>query len=151
MCRWKLPKAMIQAKMYHSNEIGFGVKNKDFIPKGEYFLQYTGDVITTENDVLKILMTPHPHYIMELKTHWLRGDSKKGNISKYINHSCNPNTNVEIWLVNGKEKAFFRALEDIQPDSWITYDYNSKYHKERNENDIPRIKCKCCEFCPNFF
>jgi hypothetical protein len=70
--------------MYHSKEIGFGVKNKDFIPKGEYFLEYTGDIITTENDVLKILMKPHPHYIMELKTHWLRGDSKKGNISKYV-------------------------------------------------------------------
>lgn len=115
-------------------------------------MQYTGDIITSEYDVLNILKGPHPHYIMELNTHWLKGDSRKGNITRFINHSCDPNCMIVNWLVNDVEKVFFVSMYDIKPHSWITYDYNFRYHKERNFDDIPMIKCHCnSNKCKKYF
>jgi histone-lysine N-methyltransferase SETD2 len=134
--------------MYHSQEVGFGVKTRTFITKGSYFLQYKGEEIYSEETVLDVLQKPHPHYVMDLGTHWLRGDSGKGNISMYINHSCKPNIKVYIWDVGGKNKAFFRAECDIEPESWLSYDYNAQYHKERDM--LPKLKCFCSIDCPNY-
>ena len=58
----------------------------------------------------------------------------KGNISRFINHSCNPNANVYKVLVGNAWRLGIFAKKDILYCEEITIDYNL-------QND--KIKCFC--------
>ena len=85
---------------------------------------------------------------MDLGTHWINAVGSKANISRYINHSCYPNTEIVVWSFKNNNRAFIVAKVDITKDSWLSFDYNSEYHCERLQ--ISKIPCKCCSNCPNF-
>jgi [histone H3]-lysine36 N-dimethyltransferase NSD2 len=40
---------------------------------------------------------------------------QKGNLSRFINHSCMPNVETQKWVVNGETRVGFFALYDIPP------------------------------------
>jgi len=41
-----------------------------------------------------------------------------------MNHSCEPNCNLEQWAVDGLPRMCFFAIEDINSDEELTYDCN---------------------------
>lgn len=47
----------------------------------------------------------------------------KGNYTRFINHSCNPNCVAEKWNVCGYIRVGIFAIRDINIDEEITYDY----------------------------
>jgi len=49
--------------------------------------------------------------------------SRKGNIARFINHSCDPNTATRKWAVNGEISIGLFALKDISKETEITFDY----------------------------
>lgn len=48
---------------------------------------------------------------------------RKGAISRFINHSCEPNAETQKWTVNGVIRIGFFAIRDIEPEEEITFDY----------------------------
>ena len=44
--------------------------------------------------------------------------------AKYMNHSCEPNCNLEQWAVDGLPCMCFFAIEDINSGEELTFDYN---------------------------
>ena len=56
------------------------------------------------------------------------------NIAKYINHSCNPNCEVDII----KGKIWILAIQDIKKGDELSYDYGFGYDK-----DYKQFRCKC--------
>ena len=60
----------------------------------------------------------------------------KGNESRFINHSCDPNCEVRQIRINNENKLIFFACCDIHAGDEITYDYKFPY--EENE-----ITCLC--------
>ncbi|RYR47816.1 hypothetical protein Ahy_A07g033778 [Arachis hypogaea] len=50
--------------------------------------------------------------------------SAKGNLGRFINHSCDPNCRTEKWMVNGEICIGLFALRDIKQDEEVTFDYN---------------------------
>lgn len=66
---------------------------------------------------------PH-HYCLKLDGATVIDAYRCGNIARFINHSCAPNSQVEKWIVNGQYRMAVFAFKDIQPDEEITYDYN---------------------------
>ena len=48
----------------------------------------------------------------------------KGNISRFINHSCDKNAKFIFWKVNGVELVGIFAIKDIKKGDEITVDYN---------------------------
>ncbi|MAJ57498.1 MAG: SET domain-containing protein-lysine N-methyltransferase [Candidatus Pelagibacter sp.] len=56
------------------------------------------------------------------------------NIAKYINHSCNPNCEVDII----KGKIWILAIQDIKIGDELSYDYGFGYDK-----DYKQFRCKC--------
>lgn len=48
----------------------------------------------------------HDFYIMELETGLYVDGKKKGNLSRFINHSCDPNCELSVWIY------FFGCLRD---------------------------------------
>ena len=63
-------------------------------------------------------------------------------------HSCQLNTEIVLWDFNGRNRAFIQATYDIPPKSWLSFDYNSQYHRE--SASMPKVHCKCTVNCLNF-
>ena len=47
----------------------------------------------------------------------------KGNLARYINHSCDPNCQTEPWIVNSDKRIGIFAIRDIMPDQELTFNY----------------------------
>lgn len=62
-------------------------------------------------------------FVMELKDNCFIDSRKKASISRFINHSCEPNCTIEIWTVKHRLKAAIFALKDIPHGTELTFDY----------------------------
>lgn len=47
----------------------------------------------------------------------------KGNTSRFINHSCDPNAETQKWTVNGELRIGFFSKRTILAGEEITFDY----------------------------
>ena len=47
-----------------------------------------------------------------------------GNECRFVNHSCEPNCEMQKWNVKGEFRMALFALRDIQHNEELTYDYN---------------------------
>ena len=54
--------------------------------------------------------------------------SRRGNIARFINHSCNPNLQVEKWYVNRVPRLGLWAKRHILPGEELGYNYSVKWH-----------------------
>ncbi|KAL3116273.1 hypothetical protein niasHT_002356 [Heterodera trifolii] len=52
------------------------------------------------------------------------GATKKGNVARFINHSCQPNCYAKVLLVAGEKKTVIYSKRFIEKGEEITYDYN---------------------------
>lgn len=151
-----------------SNGRGWGVKTIKPIFKGQYICQYVGEVITAEEAEYrgKTYDAEGRTYLFDLDINATPESSalytidagKYGNISHFINHSCNPNAGVWTVWVNCLDPdipiiAFF-ALSDIAPGEEITFDYLNQHFKDDgklNTELMEAMGCKCeSENCRKF-
>merc|ERR1712157_416843 len=63
--------------------------------------------------------------------------TKAGNISRFINHSCDSNAQTEKWTVQGMTRIAFTATKEIQEGEEITFDYQFVSYGEKEQ------KCYC--------
>lgn len=69
----------------------------------------------------------------------------KGNMARFINHSCAPNCITEKWNVLGETCVGIFSLRDIQEDEELNFDYKFDAYK------TPLTKCLCgTETCKGF-
>ncbi|MBR9702368.1 SET domain-containing protein-lysine N-methyltransferase [Candidatus Pacearchaeota archaeon] len=119
-----------------------GVFAKKDIPKGTSIIQYGGEKISKKEALKRIYQvydeaekdsSKGENYILDLdKKHDLDGDFP-WNLAKYINHSCESNS--ELTDVDGE--IWFVASKDIKKGEEIltNYGYGLEGHKE--------FPCKC--------
>ncbi|KAG1888342.1 hypothetical protein F4604DRAFT_2032796 [Suillus subluteus] len=62
--------------------------------------------------------------------------TKKGNLGRLINHSCDPNCTAKIITINGEKKIVIYAKQDIELGDEITYDYHFPIEQDK-------IPCLC--------
>ena len=100
------------------------------ISSGDFIIEYTGKRITTlEAD------THTGRYLFEVDDDWTLDGDTKDNLAKYINHSCEPNTEAEV--EDGHVNMY--AARDIQAGEELTIDYGDEYFDEF----IKPVGCKC--------
>lgn len=63
--------------------------------------------------------------------------SVKGNIARFINHSCDPNCITQKWNVLGEVMVGIFAIKNIHPDEELTFDYKFDVYK------TPFLACLC--------
>ena len=74
-------------------------------------------------------------YIFELNTKYDIDGSPAYNKARYINHSCNPNCEVEI----KKGKIWIKSIKNIKKGVELSYDYGYEFDKD----DYKDHPCKC--------
>lgn len=50
--------------------------------------------------------------------------SRKANIGRFINHSCDPNCRIEKWTVLGEQRVGIFADKDIKNGTELSFDYS---------------------------
>lgn len=143
-----------------SNGCGWGVKALQKIRKGEFVMEYVGEVITNEEAEKrgKVYDAEGRTYLFDLD--YNDGDcpftvdaAHYGNASHFMNHSCDPNLSVYgVWINTLDPRlpriAFF-TNRDVHKGEELTFDYKMTGDTTgtRNlatpENDAKRIPCKC--------
>lgn len=109
---------------------GLGLYATEMIPKGACIIEYVGKRITPEEEE-----TSKSKYLFEIRKGFTLDGKPKWNKAGYINHSCRPNAETEIY----KERIYVMARRTIKPGEEITYDYGKEYFDEH----IKPFGCRC--------
>lgn len=149
-----------------AGEKGFGVATRMGIPKDTFIIEYVGEVLTREgylerveeykrrelesrekSSTMIISMGTGDHlipkdtrerhwYCMEIGNDYIIDSTSKGNLSRLINHSCDPNCVAQKWLVGNECRVGIFSRREIKPGEELTYDYSFTAF------DVG-FKCKC--------
>ena len=115
------------AKIFWAEGKGHGLKATAFIPRGKFIIEYLGEVVSAKEFKKRsheyARSGKQHHYFMELSRQATIDAYQKGAISRFINHSCEPNSETQKWTVNGLLRIGFFAIRDIEPEEEITFDY----------------------------
>lgn len=107
---------------------GFGLQVLEDIPRGTFIIEYVGEVLDMKEHNARqqeYARRGQKHfYFMTLNSNEVIDACVKGNLGRYINHSCNPNCQTEKWTVNGEVCVGFFALRDLVKGEEVTFDYN---------------------------
>lgn len=121
--------------------VGYGVFAREFIPAWSYIGEYTGILRRRqafwldENDYC--FRYPVPHYAWRYFT---IDSGRQGNITRFINHSDNPNLEAIGAFEGGLFHIIIRAIKDILPGEELCYHYGPLYwkHRQKKEEFIPQ-------------
>lgn len=122
------------------NGCGWGVRTTVEIAEGSYVLTYTGEIITAaEKKRRSSLYVFAPNEDQTKEEGCLFIDAlNKGNLSRFVNHSCDPNIRVvKVFTDFADErlpKIVFFANRTIQPGEELSINYGEAYQLAR---------CKC--------
>ncbi|KAL8246586.1 hypothetical protein R6Q59_007802 [Mikania micrantha] len=118
---------MKKMKIVQTEKCGSGVVAEEDIMRGEFIIEYVGEVID-DKECEKRLWTMKDRgetnfYLCEINRDMVIDATYKGNKSRYINHSCSPNTEMQKWMIDGETRIGIFASMDIKNGEHLTYDY----------------------------
>ena len=122
---------------------GWGLVTVNGAKQGSLIQEYVGEIIDekTKRERLEIWAEDHPNdpnfYIMSLETGWYIDAREKGNLSRFINHSCGPNCHLTPVSVGGLTRVAIIAKRDIEPGEFLCYDY------QFDTKDSDKFLCRC--------
>ncbi|XP_044257929.1 histone-lysine N-methyltransferase ash1 isoform X1 [Tribolium madens] len=125
---------------------GWGVRTKLPIKAGEFILEYVGEVVSDQEfkeRMATIYVNDTHHYCLHLDGGLVIDGHRMGGDGRFVNHSCQPNCEMQKWSVNGQFRMALFALRDIDSSEELTYDYNFSLF-----NPAEGQECKCgSEMC----
>ncbi|XP_027181736.1 histone-lysine N-methyltransferase ASHH3 [Coffea eugenioides] len=114
-------------KIVQTEKCGSGIVADEDIKQGEFVIEYVGEVIddkTCEDRLWKMKHSGETNfYLCEINRDMVIDATYKGNKSRYINHSCCPNTEMQKWRIDGETRIGIFATRDIRKGEHLTYDY----------------------------
>lgn len=122
-------------RVFRTEKKGFGIMADIEILPGEFIMEYVGEVIDTDEfEKRRIAYSQDKnrhYYFMALRSDAIIDATIKGNISRFINHSCDPNAETQKWTVNGELRIGFFSRKSIMPGEEITFNYQyQRYGRE---------------------
>ncbi|GER38740.1 histone-lysine N-methyltransferase [Striga asiatica] len=115
-------------KWFRCGKKGFGLQALEDISQGQFLIEYVGEVLDIrayETRQKEYALQGHRHfYFMTLNGSEVIDACAKGNLGRFINHSCDPNCQTEKWMVNGEVCVGLFAVRDIKKGEEVTFDYN---------------------------
>jgi len=139
---------------YISKTKGFGVFALQEIKKDEFICEYVGEIIdkaTAFERIERNKIRRKNNYVLQLREIYKNlvvntfiDAEEKGNVSRFINHSCDPNLYFDIIRINHfiPQVAFY-AKRDINIGEEIHFSYIDNEDNSWNDNIKSRKICEC--------
>ena len=88
-----------------------------WLPQGQFVNEYVGDLIDEEECKRRIEQAHEDNvtnfYMLTVDKNRIIDAGPKGNNSRFMNHSCEPNLETQKWTVNGDVRVGLFAIRDI--------------------------------------
>lgn len=133
----------VKCKPKRESGKGWGLVPMEDVPKGKLVQEYVGEVIDEAEKEQRLVewSKEHPNdpnfYVMGLGSGWYVDAREFANMSRFINHSCDPNCQVTTINVKGYKRNGIFALRDIKAGEFLCYDY----HFDTKQAD--KFLCRC--------
>ncbi|XP_057459380.1 histone-lysine N-methyltransferase ASHR3 isoform X2 [Actinidia eriantha] len=129
-----------KVKIVKTEFCGWGVEAAESINEGDFVIEYIGEVIDDAMCEQRLWDMKYRgvnnFYMCELRKDFTIDATFKGNSSRFLNHSCDPNCKLEKWHVEGETRVGVFAARSIKVGEPLTYDY-------RFVQFGPEVKCHC--------
>ena len=104
-------------------DAGWGVYTKRALKKGDFVHEYVGEVISQEEAERRGIIYDklNRSYLFNLSSDLVVDASRKGNKTRYANHSSKPNCEPKMLRVNGDIRIGLFAKEDIDAQSEVSF------------------------------
>lgn len=102
-------------RLKYVGDKGFGLIAETAICPGTMVIEYVGELVTEAEfqSRLKSKQTPNSYFMKYGKGLYIDAE-KKGNMSRFMNHSCNPNCQTRVIEVKGFERIALVAMKNIK-------------------------------------
>ncbi|KAF9476083.1 hypothetical protein BDN70DRAFT_863781 [Pholiota conissans] len=118
----------------------WGLYAMEKISRGEMVIEYVGEVIRAQvadkREKAYERQGIGSSYLFRIDEDLVVDATKKGNLGRLINHSCDPNCTAKIITISGEKKIVIYAKQDIELGDEITYDYHFPFEQDK-------IPCLC--------
>jgi uncharacterized protein len=121
---------------------GRGVFARRPIAAGERIIEYTGEIITSDESARRAEASGGPinhTFFFSLADGNLIDGGSNGNDARFINHSCDPN--CEAYEEDGR--VFIHALRDIEQGEELNYNYALIYEARHTPAIKKAFACHC--------
>src|SRR5438046_4808153 len=121
---------------------GRGVYARVDIPKGTRLIEYTGEHISNAEADRRYedeKMSAHHTFLFILNSRTCIDAAVGGNVSRFINHSCDPNCEA---IIEGQH-IWIDAIRDIAAGEELGYDYEYDWLPEYTVKDLRFYGCQC--------
>jgi uncharacterized protein len=110
-------------------QVGYGLFTEEVIEAGSYVGEYTG--VVRENDIRRYL-EPLNHYCYQYPVDDSLGrnyviDATSGNLTRFINHSFDPNLKPSHVYIDGFYHLIFIAMKRVEKGVQLFYNYGKNY------------------------
>ena len=106
---------------------GWGVRTVEPIKKSTFIIEYIGEIVSEKTFIhrmTEMYSGDSHHYCLNITSGIVIDGYRMANEGRFVNHSCEPNCEMQKWSVNGYYRVGLFAKRDIQPGEEVTYDYN---------------------------
>uniref|UniRef100_A0AAG5CT98 Histone-lysine N-methyltransferase n=1 Tax=Anopheles atroparvus TaxID=41427 RepID=A0AAG5CT98_ANOAO len=129
----------IPLQLFYSPGKAWGVRTLVPIPKGTFLVEYVGELLPDE----VANQRPDDTYFFDLNSGFCIDANAYGNISRFFNHSCDPNVSPVSVYYEHQDKRFPKvamfACRDIKAHEEICFNYGEKFWMVKNRT----MSCLC--------
>ncbi|ESO12796.1 hypothetical protein HELRODRAFT_62386, partial [Helobdella robusta] len=114
-------------KCFQTDWKGWGLQADEDMPVGTFIMEYVGEVLDYREFKYRVKKydkenIPH-HYFMALNGEEVIDATKMGNVSRFINHCCDPNAETQKWTVGGQLRVGFFTIKPVRKGEELTFNY----------------------------
>lgn len=127
---------------------GWGLCTVQPVKKGDLIQEYVGEVIDVKTKEERLLQWSNEHpndpnfYIMALQAGWFIDARNVANLSRFVNHSCDPNCRLTQVNVGGRIRCGIFAIRDLEAGTFLSYDY--KFDTRHGDQFVCRCGSQAC-------
>ncbi len=136
------PKSSALIAVRRSRIQGRGVFATATIRKGARIIEYTGERITDAEADERYddeAMARHHTFLFTVGRNTVIDGARNGNVSRFINHSCDPNCEIDV--IGGR--VFIAARRGIAPGDELAYDYWYQRDGTEDADAEALYLCRC--------
>ena len=128
---------------------GWGLRLEEPIKAGDFIIEYVGEIIDEYELEARLDQARkdrcHEYYTMDLENEMFIDATRKGNSSRFINSSCEPNCDAQKWTDprTGETRIGVFALKTMPAGTELTYNYCFKDYGLQGEKQTRSFHCRC--------